>query len=170
MTDFNAPETRTVAHGRRVEEVWESDVEGRVWVEATDHRGAPRMLTTLGVGQRLRITPDDRLLAQERVRQRQNDPFVNGMLRRVDADQSNDPTTETPDAMSDEDLKLVFSLDEADFIEEVNRLSEVPLRRMKHMAPANASIVQDKILTELIAERYPIGGDTPTYREMNPTT
>lgn len=165
MADFNTPVGRQL-HKRPDEEVWESCVKGRVWVEITDARGMPKVTSTLGVGARLRITAEDRQRNQERIVDIQGDPFINGMLRRIDANQSEDPTTDSPQALADEDLKMVFTLEQAAFEEYVSELNELNVRRMKDMAPVNASVLQDKFLDEQLQTRWPIGGDTPTYREM----
>jgi len=166
MSDFYTPEGREVRASRNEQEVWESNIAGRTYVEITDHRGAPRMASTLGPGQRLRISTEDRLRAQERIRVAEYDPFTNGSLRRIDRDQSEDETTVTPNALSEDDLKLIFGLDFEDFVEEVTPLSEINHRRLKAMAPVHATMQQGQFLDELIEEKYAIGGDTPTYREL----
>ena len=169
MSDFNRDTTRQIVK-RPDEEVWESCVKGRVWVEITDHRGAPKVISTLGVGARLRITAEDRIRNQERVRDPQGDPFINGMLVRVDQDAQLDEYTESSQTHSDEDLKSIFELPQEAFEEYVKELNEINVRRMKEMAPVHASVLQDNFLTEQLQERWPIGGDTPTYREMTGTS
>lgn len=149
------------------EEVWESQVPGRTWVETRDYDGRPRNINVVGIGQRLRIRTPDRIRAQERLRNEALDPFKNGTLVRVDKPQAEDPMTDSPDALNGEELAACFALDLDDFREYVDSLGEVNLRRLKKMAPEiDASLNQTKFIDELIAERYPIGGDTPTYREM----
>lgn len=165
MTDFNTGATRQLVK-RPDEEIWESCVRGRTWVEITDHRGAPKNISVVGVGSRLRITTIDRIRNQEVVRDPQGDPFLNGMLMRVDSDQKQDPTTDSSQVHSDDDLKMVFTLEEDAFTVYVDELNELNVRRLKEMAPAHASVAQDKFLTELLLRKWPIGGDTPTYREM----
>lgn len=167
MTDFHTPEGREVRRASSNEqEVWESNIAGRTYVETTDHRGAPRVISTLGPGQRLRVSTEDRLRAQERIRVAEFDPFTNGSLRRVDREQSEDESTITPNALSEDDLQLIFGLDFDDFVTEVSPLSEINHRRLKAMAPVHATMQQGQFLDDLIEERYQIGGDTPTYREL----
>jgi len=165
MTDFDTPTTRVLVH-REDEEVWESCIEGRVWVEITDHRGAPKSMSTFGVGDRLRITTMDRQRNQEVCRDAGLDPFVNGMLMRVDKDAQGDPETQSRQTHTEEDLKMVFTLEDAAFAEYVKELNELNVRRMKDMAPAHATVWQDKHLADQLSERWPIGGDTATWREM----
>ena len=168
MSDFNRGTTRQMVH-RPDEEIWESCVKGRVWVEVTDHRGAPKVVSAVGVGSRVRITTHDRQRNQEAIRNEQDDPFINGMLRRVDEGASDDEYTKSDQTHSDDDLKGVFELEQAAFEEYVKELNEINVRRMKEMAPVHASVLQDKFLTEQLETRWPIGGDTPTYREMTGT-
>lgn len=150
------------------EEIWESQVPGRTWVEIRDYDGRPRNLSVVGIGQRLRLRTADRIRVQERLLVPRLDPFTNGTLVRIDAPQSEDPTTASPDALSREDLVACFGLDLDDFREYVQSLGEVNVRRLKVLAvEVDASLNQTKFIQELIEERYPIGGDTPTWREMN---
>jgi hypothetical protein len=149
------------------EEIWESQVPGRTWVETRDYDGRPRNLSVVGIGSRLRLRSPDRIRVQERLQSEALDPFKNGTLIRIDKEQSEDPMTASPDALSNEELQSIFALDLDDFREYVSSLGEVNLRRLKVMAPeVDASLNQTKFVDELIAERYPLGGDTPTYREM----
>lgn len=164
-SDFSRGTTRQLAT-RPDEEIWESCVKGRVWVEVTDYRGAPKVVSVVGVGSRLRITTGDRQRNQEALRNPQDDPFINGMMRRIDGPAESDEYTTSAQTHSEEDLQGVFALEQAAFEEYVAELNELNVRRMKEMAPTYASVLQDKFLTDQIATRWPIGGDTPTYREM----
>ena len=149
------------------EEVWENQVPGRTWVEFRDFDGRPRSTSVVGVGQRLRIRTADRVRHQERIAKAALDPFRNGTLVRVDANQQDDATTESPDALSTEELKAAFELELDDFRDYVATLGEVNVRRLKVLAPqVDATLNQTAFIDELVAERYPVGGDTPTYREM----
>lgn len=153
---------------RAGEEVWETTTSGRVWVEVTNERGQPRAVSAGGrTGARLRITVEDRELVQERIINREQDPFVNGMLVRVDADQQADPRTKSPDALNTEQLMKVFSKTGKTFNSMVDSFSEVTVRRMLEMAEdVDATNSQISYLRQVIDDRYHIGGDTPTYREM----
>ena len=166
-SDFNKGTTRQMV-SRPDEEIWESCVKGRVWVEVTDYKGAPKVISSFGVGSRLRITTMDRVRNQEAIRNPQDDPFINGMLRRTDSEET-DEYTASSQTHSDDDLKSVFELSQDAFEEYVKELNEVNVRRMKEMAVVHASVLQDQFLTEQLQTRWPIGGDTPTYREMTGT-
>lgn len=147
------------------EEIWELTVPGRVHVEVTNHRGRPQDLTVHGVGARLRLSTDDREICQERIRDKAHDPFTNGMLVRVDSGAK--ASEKSNDELTDEDLQQVFELTGQDFEDMVKELSEVNIRRMTGMAEAvDATASQIAFLKNLIAERYPIGGTTPTWEEM----
>lgn len=145
-------------------EIWESTIPGRVTVTVTNSRGNRQDQSVVGNGSRLRITTDDRELVEEQVRDPQNNPFLNGMLYQVGGPTRADSS---PDALSDDDLKDVFDMTGDEFANIVAGLSEVNIRRLKSLTgPVDASKSQIEFLDEIIATRFPIGGDTPTYREM----
>ena len=158
-------------------EIWESQVDGRTSVSIEDARGKIRTETVLGKGQRLRLTRQERELVEERIRDdnQELNPFRNGTLvhmNRPDTDDLNDAAVRSEQEMTDENLVELFDLDEDDFAAGLPALSEVNIRRLKSLAtekgsPAKASHVA--ALAEHIESHYPIGGDTPTYREMTRT-
>lgn len=150
------------------EEVWETTIPGRIWLEATNDRGKPVPLSVGGrPGARLRISTEDRIIAQERIIDREFDPFVNGMLTRIDADQQQDEKTKSADALSTEDLLKIFSYSSRRFQTAVDQLGQVSVRRMLEMAETvDATASQTSYLKKAIDERWPIGGDTATYREI----
>ena len=150
-----------------VEERWECQIPGRVWVRVRDYDGRPRDVSVRGIGSILRLNRDDRIRAQEAIPQATSDPFRNGMMLRLDADQQDDTDTASSDALSRTQLKDTFELELDDFREYVGTLGEVNVRRLKQMtSEVDASVNKTKFIDELIAERYSIGKDTPTYREM----
>jgi len=52
------------------------------------------------------------------------------------------------------------------FENEVNKLGEIPIRRMLEMSDdVDASVSQVAYLNKQIAERWPVGGDMPSNRE-----
>lgn len=165
MTDFDTPGGRQIVT-RPHEEHWECQVRGRVFVEITNHRGAPQVVSAKGVGQIIRITAEDRERNQERIVDPQGDPFINGMLRRVDKNAGEDEATTSPNALSEADLESVFQMEQDDFEDYVKSLNEVAIRRLKEKAPIHASMMQGAFLDELIEERFKIGGTTPSYEEM----
>lgn len=153
---------------REGEEVWETTTAGRVWVEVTNERGLPRAISAGGrSGARLRITVEDRELVQERIVTPEHDPFTNGLLVRIDGDQQTNARTKSPDALNTEQLMKVFSKTGKTFQSMVDSFGEVTVRRMLEMAEdVDATNSQISYLRKIIDDRYRVGGDTPTYREM----
>lgn len=151
---------------RTGEEIWESNIPGRVFVEIVNHNGRPQSISCVGKGSRLRVKTADRQIAEENIRLPQNNPFRNGMLTRVDSnagalegDQSN--------ALTDEALFELFALPPADFVLALDQLTELNIRRLKEAAiPQDATASQVEAIQSVLNEKWPIGGDTPTYREM----
>ena len=166
MADFNTDEARKLFK-RQDEEIWECQVEGTIYFEVTNHKGVPKSTSVRGVGSRIRLTTEDRILMQERILDRINDPFVNGMMLRLDADQQGDEATRSTDALSEADLIAAFQLDPGDFSDYVSSLSEVNVRRLNTLKKkAKATVEQAEYIQQLITDRFTVGGDTPTYREM----
>lgn len=149
-------------------EIWELTLPGRVHVNVLNHLGREKDLTARGKGGRIRLSTLDRELAEEQIRVPQINPFRNGMLVQVGGPKLEGDIRK--EAVPDEDLIEFFSMkDEAGFMELIQEVGEVNLRRLQMMAedPAvDVSVVQKRAIDELIVDRYPIGGDTPTYREM----
>lgn len=144
-------------------EIWESTIPGRVSVAITNSRGRPQQQSVIGRGSRIRISAEDRELAEEGIRHAQNNPFRNGMLYHVNGEET------SADALSDADLKTVFEVSGPEFEATVAELGEVNIRRLRDLTgPVDASRSQVEFLEKLIEERFPVGGDTPTYREMQP--
>lgn len=151
---------------REGEEIWESLIQGDIWVPVTDAQGKERTVRVRGGG-KLRLTPLDRELIQEICVSSDLDMFTNGFLRRIDADQNEDPKTASNVALDVGDLVAVFELGGDEFNAKVDTLNEICVRRMIDLADAaDATVSQANYLKESLAERWPIGGDTPTYREM----
>jgi hypothetical protein len=169
------PESRVIAKHRPGaqlgslvpgEELWESTVAGSVWVNITNKRDEIEGFR-IQAGQRLRITKRDREMNQDRIRAVKHDPFTNGMLKRLDADQNDDPRTETPDALTVEEILAIFAKTGAQFERKVSSLSEVPIRRMRDLAgDVDATQSQLAFLDKIIADRYSVGGTSPTYEEL----
>jgi len=106
-------------------------------------------------GQKLRISRADREMNQENVSDPKFDPFVNGLLVRVDKDQNLDKKTASTDAVSTKDLLAIYELKGDAFRIEVSKLGQVPIRKLREMAEAvDAAVSQIAILDEVIAERY----------------
>lgn len=151
----------------KVREIWESTIPGRVSLTIENSQGRPQTISIIGKGSRFRIAETDRELAEEVVRQKGNNPFRNGMLVRVDDGKGHAPS---PDELSDDDLKAIFTLDQSDFQATVRELGEVNVRRLKAMVvEVDASKSEMEFIDELIQEKWPIGGSMPTYEEMQPS-
>jgi len=151
----------------KVREIWESTIPGRVSLTIENSQGRPQTISIVGKGSRLRISQDDRELAEEAVRMVDNNPFRNGMLVRVDKSGNHLPS---PEELSDDDLKAIFDLEQADFRATVDQLGQVNVRRLKAMVvEVDASKSEIEYLDEVIQTRWPIGGSMPTYDEMQPS-
>lgn len=152
----------------QVIETWEITTPGRVWLQTTTfsrHNTPIIKDVSLGpnkVGQKVKITAADREMNQERVAQVKDDPFRNGLLVRVDADQNLDPDTHSTDALTAQQLMDIFGKHGQPFRSAVEGLSEVPIRRLREMADAvDATVKQVSFLDELIEERYRITASQP---------
>lgn len=145
----------------KVIETWEITTEGRVWVRVTQYtrHGQPQEKdVSVGPkrpGQKLKISQADREANQEMISDEALDPFRNGLLVRVDADQQANPRTASTDAVKTEDLMAIFDLKDAAFRDAISELGQIPIRRLREMAPhVDASMSQVAILDEVIDERY----------------
>lgn len=145
----------------RIMESWEITTAGRVWLTITGHNRFGQMMekkTSIGpnkAGSKLKISQADRELNQEMVADEKHDPFRNGLLVRVDADQNDDPATASRDAVPMKELLTVFEKHGNAFQSAVNGLGEVPVRRMRELADeVEASAKQRDFLDETIEERF----------------
>lgn len=148
--------------------MWETTTTGVVWVPVVDERGRERDVRTGGKeGARLRLSITDREIAQERMMDPASDPFTNGLLRRVDADQNAVPDTVTDQALSTTELLVVFSKSGAAFQSAVRKLNEINVRRMRDVAETvDASTSQVTFLDAQIEERFRKHGSMPSYDEL----
>jgi ABC-type ATPase with predicted acetyltransferase domain len=147
-----------------VPEIWELTIPGRVCMHVHLPGGVVREIAGEGIGQRMRMTTYDRKVAQEVVRDPNNDPFINGMLVRVDIASKKVP--KTPNELDDAALAEIFKLDDDDFVATLDTLTEVNVRRLKAMCrKAKATTVQAEAINDLIAAKWKIGGDTPSNKE-----
>lgn len=155
-------------------EIWESTVPGRISVTVTDERGRETTESVLGKGKRLRLRALDRQINEERIRDEQNNPFTNGMLICINRPTvaAGDGEPEVPvgasdNELSDDDLAGLFDLDVVDFEPAVQSLTEVNVRRLKMLAvERDAKASQIGFINDYIQEKWPVGKDTPTYREI----
>lgn len=153
---------------REGEEIWETTTQGRVWVVTTDHKGHEKPISVGGkLGARLRITSVDREINQDRILEDTSDPFRNGILKRVDADQNTDERTASDQALDTNELVTVFAKSGMAFQSAVKKLNERNVRRLREMCDAvDASTSQVAFLDKHIEEHYRQQGAMPSYNEM----
>lgn len=157
--------TKTATPSRPDEEIWECTIPGRVSMDVSNDRGGTKHISVIGNGKRLRITTIDRERAEEVIREGQNNPFRNGMLVRIDSNKGEHQPS--PDELTDDELKVMFDLDNDTFETMVPELSEVNIRRLKALAKAvDARQAQVEFLTHYMEEHFAIGGTVPSWDEM----
>lgn len=164
-----AGRTRTThtPRARDGEEIWETTTAGTVWVLVTDDRGKEKSVSVGGAqGQRLRIKSLDREINQDAIMEDGSDPFTNGLLKRIDADQQLDPGTKSDQVLDTEQLMDIFKASGNAFQAKVKKLNELNFRRLYDMAEAaDASASQISFLREHLTN-FRQEGDTATYREL----
>lgn len=163
-----AGRTTHTPKAREGEEIWETTTPGTVWVQVTDDRGKEKSVSVGGKpGQRLRIKSLDREVNQDAILEDASDPFTNGLLKRVDADQQLNPQTASDQVLTTEQLLETFKSSGNAFRSKVTKLNELNVRRLVEMAEAaDASASQISFLREHVAQ-YRQEGDTPTWRELS---
>jgi hypothetical protein len=112
----------------------------------------------------LRISEYDRVMNQERVLDDKADPFTNGMLIKVS------PVVEeeaNPNHLPAEEIVALFTITGPEFNTRVDGLNEYNVRRLIELCDdLDATNSQSQYLAETLAKKWPIGGDTPMYREL----
>lgn len=174
MTGTNIPLAR-VEMGPQVkarsadEEVWAIQVPGSISLRVTQFNRFGQAIEASLVmgpnrqGQQFRIQTVDREENQARCMSRDQDPFLNGMLIRTDADQQGIAATVSTDALSTEQLLDIFELSTAAFKKRVKELGELPLRRLAEVGESmDCSHLQITFIRDLIGERYAKGGPQST--------
>lgn len=134
-------------------ETWECQIRGTIYVKEMDK---PKVTKVRGKGSKLRIKTVDRQLTQERITKKENDPFVNGSLLRIDDDQQKDPETASVNAKTDEELLKILNLKQAArFHKEIDELSEIAIRRLAILAKeADATVNQSESIKKMIWEKW----------------
>lgn len=152
---------------REGEEVWETVTDGKVYLRFTDQRGREQVKGFGGkTGTRIRIPTVDREVNQDAIIGG-SDPFTNGMLRRIDADQNADERTASDQVYSTEELMAFFAKSGNAFQSQVRRLNERNVRRMREMAEhVDASASQIAFLDRYIIDNYRVQGSMPSYDEL----
>lgn len=156
------------AQVRPGEELWHTTTAGTVWVTITDDRGREKQLSAGGrKGAPLRIKTVDREINQEAIYEVEADPFRNGLLKRVDADQNEDESTASDQALDDTQLVKFFSKNGTNFQKAIAGLNEINVRRLRAMADdVDITTAQLAHLEEVIEQKYRKHGDSRTYREL----
>lgn len=158
---------RTIKQVESIEEVWETTGSGMVYAQVTGIDGKVRSVKAGGrPGQKLRISEYDRIRNQERVVDDKADPFSNGMLLRI-SPPSDSFDDENPNHLAAEDIIELFSITGPEFSKRVDALNEYNVRRMLELCEdLDATNSQIQTLKSVVATKWPIGGDTPMYREL----
>ena len=169
-TDVQAPTTRThyLKPGMKAgegEEIWTIQVPGTVHLRVLIPNRFGQMVDSemsMGPGRQghqFKLKTLDREENQSRCADPGLDPFLNGMLVRVDADQQDNPETASKDALSTEDILDIFDLSTEKFAVRIADLGEVVMRRMIEVGMSmDVSHRQIAILEESIQERFTVGG------------
>lgn len=148
--------------------MWETTTDGVLWFMTTDSRGHEKPKKVGGkAGTRFRVTTVDREITQDLIVNPANDPWANGFLKRIDADQNGDERTATDQALSTEELMIVFGKSGNAFQSAVRRLNERNVRRLREMCDAvDATQSQVGFLDKHIEENYRVQGSMPSYDEL----
>lgn len=146
-------------------ETWEMRVQGTVYLrvlKATRFGAVIEDELKIGPrrkGHRFEISAEDRRDNQRRVADAAHDPFRNGMLQRIDADQQAVEETKSDATLSSDDELEILDLPDDEFRARVSELSEIPVRNIREIAEAaGASHTKVAWLDEHIRERFMPGG------------
>jgi hypothetical protein len=122
----------TEAEKRFVEE-WESVSDAQNYVIREDRRGDEQFIHVTG-HQKFKITTYERILTQDRIRDKQFDPFTNGQFRPIMVPESISVKS-NPNALSDEDIARIFVASDVAWEEYMAVIdSASTLRRMIELA------------------------------------
>ncbi len=124
---------------RKFVETWESVTDAQHYIVKEDRRGDEAYTPVLGHRQ-FKLTTYERMLTQDKVVEKVNDPFVNGSFRPVIVPEN--LTIETnPNALSNEDIHRIFAASQTAW-EENLALIDAPatLQRMINLAEESDSI------------------------------
>lgn len=141
-------------------ETWESLTHGRVYYRVTVDkvRGTFQDRHVEGKGKTFRISQADREDMQMACQYSYVDCFTNGFLKRVDADQNEDPRTVSQAALSDADLEAILKVKQgAAFKKRLEALDKIPFLRIRELAQADGDSVtmtQLKAINEVYEAKY----------------
>jgi hypothetical protein len=123
-------------------ETWENITRSKYAIVKVDSRGDLKRQVVIG-GASFMLTTEDRIITQDIIKRREDDPFSNGCFRPIVAPDS--ITIETnPNAISDDEIKDMLSLSDPEWTEAVERISSPhTLSRMMEFADSvNISILR----------------------------
>lgn len=155
-----------------ITEIWEATTAGTVWVWVNDKRQGGYMKQRVGGAaggsKRLRLSVDERRYNEELImdESQEHNPFKNGLLMLIGEQQVED--IDRSAHLTDVDLNDLIELRDPDLfrstVEEIPH--ELVLRRLAALAESRGTAEQNEFLSELLRERYPIGGTQTTVQEI----
>lgn len=117
-------------------ETWESVVPNSIWLVRLNRRGDEEPFEVIP-RKRFTITSLDRLITQEKIVDRANDPFTNGQFRPVVVPEGINIET-NPNALSDEDILALFQASTIAWQEYLKVIDSADtLRRMCELADSS---------------------------------
>ncbi len=150
-------------------EIWETAIEGVVWVRVMDRRGNERQVKVgPAKAARLRIKTADRENSQDAVLKEGSDPFTNGTLRRVDANAPVDPEADFKrHTYTNAVLTWVMGHQGTEFDALIDRMNERGVRSMKAWAVEHdGTVSQLQKIQDTIDEKYKIEAVMPSTAEI----
>lgn len=158
---------------KRFVETWESVSDAQNYVIREDRRGDEQYIHVSG-HQQFKITTYERILTQDKIRDRQFDPFTNGQFRPMIVPST--ITVETnPNALSDEDIARIFVASDVAWDEYMRVVdAAATLRRMIELAEStDLSMRRFRQLEAKEQEANPMKRitqkDQETFDKMGPT-
>jgi hypothetical protein len=157
-------------NARADEEIWLNPNLGNVWYMTTDTRGRDKPIAARP-GQRFRITQSDRELNNANVFDSAADPFLNGVLVRVDAraEAEQDPEYQSEQALTNEALFAMLAKSGMAFQSSVKKLDErnvLRLRALIDVSDSSASVAQVNFVKDYITKTYNVTVRTSTNEEI----
>lgn len=150
-------------------ELWETAIDGVVWVRVVDRRGNERQVKVgPSKGARLRIKTGDRENSQDSILKEGSDPFTNGTLRRIDSGAPEDPEGDLRrHTYTDAVLAFVMTHTAKDFDVLIDAMNERGVRSMKAYAVEHdGTVTQLAKIQDTIDEKYKIEAVMPSTAEI----
>lgn len=156
-------------------ETWTMASEGTCWVWVKDPREGgmikQRVGGRAGGSRTLHISTDDRRFNEEQVieEMEHHNIFKNGTLAFVSSTNGEKAAdVDTKNQITAQDMRALLEIRDEDlFRSEVTDLSsELVVRRLKNLAEKDGTAAQNEVLTEIIEQRWKVGGTQRTVREL----